>query len=535
MPEYLAHHYLDHSAKLFPKKIAVTDGHACLTFGDLDILSDQLGRFLTGMGISQGKRVVYFLKRDLDCIVATVGILKSGAAYIPVDQKTPLERWKQIIEDAIPEAIICNAATLEEALKRISLLDIQPALISLAPRGELVTSREKVFYLEEITTAPPAPSPNLSLDDVAYVLYTSGSTGVPKGVMITHANIRNYIDWAINYFNITAKDRILGTAPFYFDMSTFDIFCSLATGATLCLAAEGLLLFPEKLVQFIEQERVTIWKGVSSLLMYMCRAGVLHPDRIPDMRTVIFAGEALDSQYLVKWMNTFPGIDFYNGYGPTEATGVSLCYHVDSIPKPGQPIPIGRPCKGAKVVLIEENGLPVGSGEIGELCISGACLSKGYLNDIEKTQRNFTSPPTGCLDLGDRIYRTGDLVRMNSDGNYIFISRKDHQVKWMGYRIELAEIETNLMAHPDIRDAVVLLMDMKGAGLTELAALFEAEAKIDSGTLSQFLEDKIPTYMIPKRFIQVDSLPRNDRGKIARDVILKQYSKPEGRFDVKVE
>ena len=533
MSEHLAHQYLDLSAKLFPEKLAVTDGHTSLTFKELAASSDQLGNLLIELGISRGKRVVYYLKRDLDCIVSTVGILKSGAAYVPVDQKTPLERWKQIVEDATPGAIICNAATLAETIKRTAILNIHPALICLSPRNGQVISREKVFFQEEIEAASGKLPSDLNLDDIAYVLYTSGSTGAPKGVMVTHGNIENYIDWAISYFNITADDRILGTAPFYFDMSTFDIFCSLATGATFCLATEDLLVFPEKLVRFIEQENVTIWKGVSSLLMYMCRAGVLRPGHMPSMRTVIFAGEALDPQYLAKWMNTFPEKLFYNGYGPTEATGVSLCYHVDSIPELGQPIPIGRPCKGAKVVLIGDDGLPVGPGEIGELCISGICLSKGYLNDIEKTERNFTLPPAERNDLGERIYHTGDLVRQNDDGNYIFISRKDHQIKWMGYRIELAEIETNLMAHPDLRDAVVLLADTKDTGLTELVAFFESEAKIDSTSLLQFLGNRIPTYMIPKRFVQMDFLPRNDRGKIARDEILKLYSKSERTAYVK--
>lgn len=237
--------------------------------------------------------------------------------------------------------------------------------------------------------------------------------------------------------------------------------------------------------------------------MYMCRADVLRPKRMPDLRAIIFAGEPLAPQYLAKWMNTFPAKSFYNGYGPTEATGVSLCYHVKSIPETGQPI--GSPCKGAKVILIDENGRPVRQGEIGELCISGICLAKGYLNDIEKTNKNFTPPPAECSTLGERIYHTGDLVRQN--GNYIFISRKDHQIKWMGYRIELAEIETNLMAHPDIKDTVVLLMDMNGTGLTELVALFEAEEQVNAPVLSQFLEDRIPAYIVPKRFVQLSALP----------------------------
>jgi len=312
-------------------------------------------------------------------------------------------------------------------------------------------------------------------------------------------------------------------------MSTFDIFCFLASGATLCLATENLLLFPENLVRFMEQEKVTIWKGVSSLLMYLCRADVLKPGRLPTLHTVIFAGETLDAQYLAKWMETFPEKKFFNGYGPTEATGVSLCYRVDHIPEPGQPIPIGRPCKGAQVVLVGDDGFPVGPNEIGELCISGPCLAKGYLNEPEKTQRVFTSPPPGCNNLGDLVYHTGDLVRQIGDGNYVFISRKDHQVKWMGYRIELAEIEANLLAHPGVRGAVVLLASSATEGLTELVAFYEAEGNIEPSVIARHLRHRIPPYMIPKRFIQIKSIPRNDRGKIAREEILEWYLSSEER------
>ncbi len=534
MSEHLSHHYLDRTATRYPQKMAVTNGRIAVTFGELATATDQLGCLLVKLGSSRGERVVYFLERSLDCIIATVGILKSGAAYVPLDRKTPAARWQRIIQDAAPRAIICNSATLKETLERIVELDIHPRIVCLDSRASQSESDAQLFFREEIQAASGVLASEGSLDDIAYVLYTSGSTGVPKGVMITHGNIRNYIDWATSYFNITAEDRILATAPFYFDMSTFDIFCFLASGATLCLATDDLLLFPEKLVRFMEQEKVTLWKGVSSLLMYMCRAGVVRPGRMPTLRTVIFAGEPLDAQYLAKWMETLPEKSYFNGYGPTEATGVSLCYRVDHIPKSGQPIPIGRPCKGAQVVLVGDDGFPVGSNEIGELCIGGPCLAKGYLNDIEKTQRYFTPPPPGYKDLGNRVYHTGDLVRQMSDGNYVFISRKDHQVKWMGYRIELAEIETNLMAHPQVRDAVVLLATAANDGLTELVAFLEADGNVEPSAMALFLGKRLPPYMIPKRFIQMTSIPRNDRGKIARDEILEWYLRSQEKNHARV-
>jgi len=531
MGERLAHHYLDDIALLFSEKIAVTDGRTAITYKELAASSDRLAHFLMILGVSRGDPVAYFLKRSSACLTATVGILKAGAAYIPIDQKSPPERWQHIIGDAAPKVLLCDQHTLADTLERVVSKKFPIKIVCLNPRQERIKSDENVYYLEDIENATGVPSfPQGNLDDVAYILYTSGSTGSPKGVMVTHGNIRNYIDWATSYFHITSDDRILGTAPFYFDMSTFDIFVFLASGATLYLATEDILLFPERLVRIIESERVTLWKGVSSLLMYMSRAGVIRPGRMASLRTVIFAGEPLAAQYLANWMKNLPNVSFYNGYGPTEATGVSLCYHVDRIPDPDQPIPIGKPCKGAQVAVVGEDGLPVKPGELGELCIAGPCLAKGYLNDPDKTKSRFTSPPVGS-GLEDRVYWTGDLVRQNPEGDYIFVSRKDFQVKWMGYRIELAEIETNLSSHPRVKDVAVLLAPLGSEGLTELVAFIEAEGDIDPSDLSKYLEKRIPAYMVPKRFKRVDNLPRNDRGKIDREEILRRYTLGENKLD----
>ena len=522
-------HYLDAIAEKFPDKTAITDGQSRLTFWTLASTSDHLGSFLSEVGATRGERVVYFMKRSLDCITASMGILKSGAAYVPLDMKTPPERWRRIVEDAAPAAFICHAATLPETLARTKEMGLHCPIICLCPCKGQGRFENNVYFLEEVMASSGIIPSKGTPDDAAHILYTSGSTGAPKGVVITHDNVRDYFEWGIKYFGITAQDRILCTAPFYFDMSTFDIFCSLLSGATLCLATQELLLFPEKLVKFMEAEQVTLWKGVSSLLMYMSRAGVLHAGRMPHLRTVIFAGEPLAPQYLNHWMQTFPEKSFYNGYGPTEATGVSLCHHVKHVSE-NAPIPIGRPCKNAKVVILNDDGAPV-TGEVGELCIAGPGLAKGYLNDPQKTKRHFTSPPPEYPELGERIYHTGDLVRQNEEGEYVFIGRKDHQIKWMGYRIELAEIETNLLAHPLVRDAVSLLSGPE-TGLPELVAFFEADMEIDPGLLSKFLASRIPHYMIPRRLIQIDALPRNDRGKVARDELLKHDSLMKGLTDV---
>jgi amino acid adenylation domain-containing protein len=524
MVDKLAHHYLLETAALHSAKIALTDGRCALTFGELASTTDNLAHLLAKVGVSRGDNVAYFLKRSINCIISTLGILKAGAAYIPLDQKTPYERWRQIIDDASPSALICDRHTLIEAVDRSAALNYLLPVLCLDHREDQFGSKEELYFLEDDENcSDKIVLPVGSISDVAYILYTSGSTGSPKGVMITHGNIRNYIDWALDYFHLGFEDRILGTAPFYFDMSTFDIFCFLASGATLYIATEEIILFPERLVKLIESEKITLWKGVSSLIMYMSRAGVVRPGRMPSLRTVIFAGEPLAARYLIDWMQNLPDVSYFNGYGPTEATGVSLCYYIDHIPEPNQPIPIGRPCKDAKVAVLGGDGLPVREGEVGELCISGPCLAKGYFNDIEKTQKYFTFPPAGS-GLDDRIYWTGDLVRQNAEGDFVFISRKDYQVKWMGYRIELTEIEAHISSHPQVKDVVVFLNSAGTGDLTELVALFESEGDVNSSELSQYLANRLPSYMIPKRFVQIGSIPRNDRGKIDREEIRRQYS-----------
>jgi amino acid adenylation domain-containing protein len=520
----LVQDYLDESVQKHPNKIAVSDGSNHISYRKLQTLSGSLAKLLVDIGVNRNDPVIYYLKRRPECMVATLAILKSGGCYIPLDSKIPEDRLLQIIQDSQPKTIICDKSTLQNAVKvRTRNLDESIPLVSLEGQKDAELAGENIHWLEDRPLLPPKNQLNVSEpDDIAYILYTSGSTGKPKGVMITHRNIRNYIDWATDYFNITSDDQILGTAPFYFDMSTFDIFCALSAGATLHLATGSMLLFPEHLARYIEKEKITLWKGVSSLLMYMCRGSVVRPDRLKTLKTVIFAGEPLPAQYLAEWMQAYPKVGFFNGYGPTEATGVSLCYHVKEIPKPGQKIPIGTPCKGAQVVLLDENDQPVSPGEIGELCISGECLARGYLNDPQKTESSFTPPPIG-LGLGNRMYRTGDLVQENPSGDYVFISRKDQQVKWMGYRIELGEIETQMLAHPAIRDAVVLLVEDEKTNLSRLITFFESPSSVLPTTMTKHLAKSLPAYMVPKDYIQMDQLPRNDRGKTDRQKILRWY------------
>jgi amino acid adenylation domain-containing protein len=447
------------------------------------------------------------------------GIVEADGVYVPLDVKSPGERLRKIAADCTPAAALCDASTFARVRDQ---LPSAPLVICLSSREAMpATERAAWLFSEDLAGLPENPPPcGNTAEDVAYVLYTSGSTGNPKGVMITHRNIRNYIDWAVQCFSLSEEDRVLGTAPFHFDMSTFDIWGTLASGGTLCLAGDGLTLFPERLLRFMEEEKVTIWKGISSLLMYLARTGVLREGRLPDLSRVLFGGEALPTRYLMTWMEKFPEKAFYNVYGPTEATGISMYQLILRRPeRPDEKVPIGSPCRGARVYLLDEGLKPVKEGEIGELFIAGPGVGAGYLNDPEKTARSFLPNPISG-DPADRCYRTGDLALLREHGEYEFAGRRDHQVKMMGYRIELSEIEHHLLSVEGVRDGVVVCAPTP-EGIQELVAFMEAEETVAVPELLARMKECLPAYMVPRRLIRIETIPRGDRGKVDRGSLLR--------------
>jgi len=521
MPEYLVQHYLDNSRKIFPEKDAVTTPSKKSSYEQLYTLSNKLGNCLIANHVARQDRVCFCLTRSSKCITAIFGILKADAIYVPIDFKSPSERNIQIIKDCKPSCLICDGETLPKIVEAISHVHNPPKVIVLADGRDVQKSLIDSFICqEEIDQYPDIQPEYNNLDkDIAYILYTSGSTGSPKGVMISHLNIMNYINWAVECFEITQEDSILNTAPFHFDMSTFDIFCSLKTGATLCIAPQNYLLFPNKLLTYIEKERVTIWKGISSLLMYLVLTGSLQNDRIPMLKKILFGGEVLHTKYLVEWMNIFPEKLFYNVYGPTEATGISTYYPVEKIPSSHESVPIGKPCTNTEVLLLKNDKSIAQLGEVGELCIRGSSLSRGYWNDQAKTDRSYVPNPVSKIP-SDTIYRTGDLALLRADGNYEFIGRKDDQVKWMGHRIQLGEIETALLSVKEVKNAAVILSESEDLKSRELVAFLEVEDGGDASMIMTELELKVPRYMVPTRNVLTQCIPRTSRGKIDRQKLI---------------
>lgn len=513
----LVQHFMREHVSRSPQRAAVIDGQTSLSYGELDELANRLAHCLLASGLNRQDRVVFCLQRSVHCLTAILGILKADAVYVPLDPKTPELRLRSILADCHPRVIICDSSTL----KHFVLMDSAQAgttVIVLDPKQASGNSAEKqMIGWNQIVNCSSQRLDSLNqADDLACVMYTSGSTGQPKGVMISHRNICSYIDWAVECFDLGPADRILCTAPFHFDMSTFDVHSTLKAGGALCIANDIMTLFPEKLVRFIEEREITVWKGVSSLLMYLVRAGVIGTERMPSLKTILFAGEPLATRYLQQWMQTYPDKCFVNAYGPTEATGVSLYHRVDRLPASVQErVPIGRPCTDTEVFLLKEDMSLAGPGEAGELCIAGPCLARGYLNDPLKTAQNFIEPNPDSPER-PRYYRTGDLALQRDDGSYVYLTRKDSQVKIMGYRIELGEIEHALLAIDGVDDAVAMVAEDAQSGLQELVAYYESACGLVPEEVFTELKGQVPGYMLPKRLQPVVKIPRNDRGKIDR-------------------
>ncbi len=509
MGKYLLQNYLDNCWSTNPDKCVLVDDQRSMTFEVLHSDSNRIANCLLENGVKRQDRVLICMSRSSLVVDAIIGILKADAIYVPIDGKSPLERILKIAEDCQPTAIVCDgplAKVIEGAKHRLTSVCQYLVLehVSCAAEGTTVlrvNGEVGSHYDSKVPTYQNIDA------DAAYILYTSGSTGSPKGVIVSHLNVISYIEWAVEYFKLSSEDRILCTAPFQFDMSTFDIFTVLKVGATLCIVPDSYLLFPNKLLDMIEKEGITLWKGVSSLLAYLSTTGCLKRGSVPSLQKVLFGGEVLPTKHLINWMNTFPSKQFYNVYGPTEATGISSCYPVENAPATiDETIPIGKACSNTEILILAEENRLASVGETGELCIRGSGLSLGYWNDDEKTARAFILNPFSRSHC-DRLYRTGDLGCSREDGNIEYLGRKDFQVKSMGYRIEIFEIEKTILSLGNIDRVSVMLCHSSKAEIPELVAFIESSKPIDIDMTLKDLSRVLPHYMVPRQIIPLLKSP----------------------------
>ena len=499
--------YFEATAVEHASKLAILDGERSITFGELWRYSRRLAFKIKQTRDAVNQPMAVFLPKSADSIAAFLGILYSGNIYVPMDTKSPVARVRGIVENLENPIIITSeeyyGTLLESGLDRGHIIDIKEAYSeSIKYDNDLVT-----IYSESIIDTDPV-----------YIIYTSGSTGIPKGVVVSHRGVIDYIDWAVDCFNVTAQEIIGSQAPFYFDNSTLDIYLCLATGATLVLIPEQHFAFPIRLMEYVEEQNINFIFWVPSVMINVANTRALDHVRVDCLEKILFAGEVMPNRHLNYWRQCLPDALYANLYGPTEITVDCTYYIVEKEFDDNDKLPIGFPCRNTDILILTEDNRAAEVDEQGELCVRGTSLALGYWNNPQKSAEVFTQNPLN-KNYFDRIYRTGDFAYTNSEREIIFLGRKDAQIKHMGYRIELGDIETTLLSLEGIHNSCVLYNKDK----QEITMFYEGSSELTKAQIRKELVPLLPKYMIPTKIHKLDNLPMNKNGKIDRPQLVKDW------------
>lgn len=493
--------YLRHSAQIFPDKTAFADEQRSLTYQELETKVNSIATALIARVMTANRPIAVLIDRNVESVCAFLGIAMSRNFYVPIDITQPKQRILTILGQMQPEAVISIGNLTEELKPEITIPVYEYAeLLQTEPDEELL-AKVQASCLDT---------------DPLYAICTSGSTGVPKGVLISHRSVRDFIPVFTETFGLTSDEVFGNQAPFDFDVSVKDVYSTLYLGATLYIIPRVCFSMPKLLMDALEEQKITtiIW-AVSALCI---AAGVnAFKYKVPEhLRMIMFSGEVMPIKMLNVWRKYLPEATYVNLYGPTEITCNCLYYVIDREFGNTEKLPLGQAFKNEEVMYLNDQDQPIQTGETGEICVLGTCLALGYYRNPEKTAAAFVQNP-----LNDRypelMYRTGDLAELREDGQYYFAARKDFQIKHMGHRIELEEIETYMNAIEEVTRASCLFDDVKN----KIVACYVGD--IDRKGIIDRLKDALPKYMIPNIFIPMESLPLNKNGKIDRQLLRRIY------------
>jgi L-proline---[L-prolyl-carrier protein] ligase len=512
---YLLPQAIDSTADRSPEKEAIRFLGKGLTYEQLALRSGSLARVLREQGVKRGDRVGTFMNKSLEAVISLYGIMKAGATFVPLDPLAPPARLGYVIKD-------CGIRFLFS--KHDKLAGLQQILASGADLEGVLGVREseelpiRSISWEDMLNATPLTNPyeRLTELDLSYILYTSGSTGNPKGIAHTHRNVLNIARWGKETYSVGPEDRLGNFMPFHFIPSTFDLYSSALAGATTVIIPEAITKFPSSLSQVLAEERISIFYSVPFALNQLREHGSLHLRDLSNLRWVLITGEVFHTKHLVQLMAALPDAHFSSQYGSTEAYTCAYFHVPQHLEDSDEPIPMGKILENVEDLVLDEDDQPVTPGEIGELLIRSAMLMRGYWGQPEKNENSFyrRRNSSGFEDL---YYRTGDLAQLLPDGNYRYRGRKDRMVKTRGYRVELDEVEAALLSHPLVEEAAAYaISDEQGSKLIEAAVIPRSLAEVTAADILQHLNAHLPSYAVPLTIHLMSDFPRTSTGKISR-------------------
>lgn len=495
--------YLDVSANKYPDKIALSDNKGRLTYGEFQKNSSAIASELIETVNTKNSPVIVFIDRNVESVVSFMGVVKSGNFYVPIDRQLPIKRIELIFNTLNPVAVIMQE-------RDAKILD------------ELSYSKCRILYSDAVShTIDNDALSNVrknSIDtDPLYAIFTSGSTGVPKGVLVSHRSVIDLIDNFTECFNFDEECIFGNQAPFDFDVSVKDIYSALKNAGRVHIIPKLYFSFPGKLISCLNEEKINTIIWATSALRIVENLNALEKNIPNYLKNVMFSGEVMPNKVLNYWRGKLPGVKFVNLYGPTEITCNCLYYKVDKEYKDEETLPIGIPFENTDIILLDQDKLVKENGVIGEICVRGSSLALGYYNNEEKTNQAFCQNPLNKF-YPERIYRTGDLAKLGDDGLYYFVSRKDYQIKHMGHRIELSEVEiaVNSLAFIDAGCCIYDKKEEKIVLFYQSKTPCEKEIIAEAGKL-------LPKYMLPNKYVHIKNLPMTKNAKIDRIALKEEY------------
>lgn len=507
LPEYLSRTCVD-----FKNKNAILESDRSITFGQLDELSDVLSDVLKSKNIKRQPIAVIF-ENSIEAIIVIFGILKSGNVVVPIDPKSPRGKFEAIVLDCGIKTFLTDTkdsilvSEIKDKNELHNLILEENIEICCSFDNKIIESHK---WIEE--NSPIIDS------DLAYILYTSGSTGVPKGVMISHLNIVNYVEDANKIFGFSYNDNLSFLNAIWGDMSLHDIFVSVSVGASLGVFSRNVILKPKEFLNLINKYKLSCLYTGPTILVFLAQLNKLDLINHSDIKTIMWAADVFPVKHLRKWMEECPNLRYYNCFGPTETVSTSTFHLVTSINSKSS-VSIGKPYPNTRVLILDKDLKQVQSGEEGELYIGGSSVALGYWNNLVKTNEVFIQNPFNNK-YRDLYYRTGDLVIFDEKNDLYFKGRKDNQIKIMGQRVELGEIENAIIEFPVIIECCVVLKRKDQFQGVEMVAFLAVNEILNEPDLLLFLEKKLPKNMIPNKFKVLSKLPKIEGNmKINRKIL----------------